>query len=108
MSTGTPQWWRLAAYGLLGLPLAFAALFAVPGGLTGAPAAAWVAVVFVAGNLLFAAYQVPYLATPADLADLARYGARCFLIGESLMRQADVTAATRAILAKPLTAQGGA
>lgn len=49
------------------LPLAFAALFAVPGGLTGAPAAAWVAVFFIAGNLLFAAYQVPYLATPADL-----------------------------------------
>ncbi|MFG1882565.1 MFS transporter [Micromonospora sp. NPDC049102] len=49
------------------LPVAFAALFAVPGGLTGGPAAAWVAVAFVAGNLLFAAYQVPYLATPADL-----------------------------------------
>jgi indole-3-glycerol phosphate synthase len=47
------------------------------------------------------------LYTPADLADLAHYGARCFLIGESLMRQADVTAATRAILARPLTAQGG-
>lgn len=47
------------------------------------------------------------LYTPDDLADLAQYGARCFLIGESLMRQADVTAATRAILAKPLTAQGG-
>ena len=46
------------------------------------------------------------LNTPEDLADLARYGARCFLIGESLMRQADVTAATRAILANPLT--GGA
>ncbi len=44
---------------------------------------------------------------PEDLADLARFGARCFLIGESLMRQADVAAATRAILAKPLTAQGG-
>ncbi|EAR50975.1 indole-3-glycerol phosphate synthase [Oceanicola granulosus HTCC2516] len=41
------------------------------------------------------------LAAPADLADLARYGARAFLIGESLMRQADVTAATRAILANP-------
>ncbi|RAO39390.1 Lactose permease [Micromonospora saelicesensis] len=49
------------------LPVAFAALFAVPGGLTGAPAAAWVAVFFIAGNLLFAAYQVPYLSTPADL-----------------------------------------
>ena len=47
------------------------------------------------------------LYTPADLAELARYGARCFLIGESLMRQDDVTAATRAILAKPLTSQGG-
>ncbi len=47
------------------------------------------------------------LYTPADLADLAAYGARCFLIGESLMRQTDVAAATRAILAKPLTAQGG-
>ncbi len=47
------------------------------------------------------------LYTPADLADLAAYGARCFLIGEALMRQADVTAATRAILARPLIAQGG-
>ncbi|RGC66608.1 Melibiose carrier protein [Micromonospora sp. MW-13] len=57
---------RLLLVGCL-LPAAFAALFAVPGGLTGAPAAGWVAVCFVAGNLLFAAYQVPYLATPADL-----------------------------------------
>jgi len=47
------------------------------------------------------------LFTPADLADMARYGARAFLIGESLMRQADVAAATRALLANPLTAQGG-
>ncbi|MEL6644594.1 MAG: indole-3-glycerol phosphate synthase TrpC [Pseudomonadota bacterium] len=47
------------------------------------------------------------LATPDDLADLARYGARSFLIGESLMRQPDVAAATRAILAQPLTSAGG-
>jgi indole-3-glycerol phosphate synthase len=47
------------------------------------------------------------LFTPADLADVARYGARCFLIGEALMRQPDVEAATRAILARPLTAEGG-
>jgi indole-3-glycerol phosphate synthase len=44
------------------------------------------------------------LATPKDLADMALYGARCFLIGESLMRQADVARATRALLAEPLTA----
>ncbi len=47
------------------------------------------------------------LFTPEDLADLAQYGARCFLIGESLMRQSDVAAATRAILSHPLTAQDG-
>ncbi|MCL4065611.1 indole-3-glycerol phosphate synthase TrpC [Pseudomonas sp. GX19020] len=47
------------------------------------------------------------LHTPDDLADLARYGARCFLIGESLMRKEDVAAATREILSRPLTAQGG-
>ena len=46
------------------------------------------------------------LSTPEDLADLARYGARCFLIGESLMRHDDVTAATRALLADPLMAGG--
>ena len=34
----------------------------------------------------------------ADLERMARAGARAFLIGESLMRQDDVTAATRAIL----------
>ncbi len=46
------------------------------------------------------------LSTPDDLADLARYGARCFLIGESLMRQDDVAGATRALLSNPLTAAG--
>ncbi|MEP4248634.1 indole-3-glycerol phosphate synthase TrpC [Tateyamaria sp.] len=47
------------------------------------------------------------LNTPADLADLAMYGARTFLIGESLMRQNDVMSATRTLLANPLTAGGG-
>ncbi|MEM7056222.1 MAG: indole-3-glycerol phosphate synthase TrpC [Pseudomonadota bacterium] len=42
------------------------------------------------------------LFTPSDLARLAQTGARSFLIGESLMRQADVTSATRAILANPV------
>ncbi len=41
------------------------------------------------------------LFTPADLARLARVNVNAFLIGESLMRQQDVTAATRAILTKP-------
>jgi len=38
------------------------------------------------------------LFTPADLSFMAEHGARCFLIGESLMRQDDVEAATKAIL----------
>lgn len=41
------------------------------------------------------------LFTPADLADMATHGARTFLIGESLMRQDDVAAATRTLLADP-------
>ncbi len=43
------------------------------------------------------------LNTPEDLAEMARYGSRTFLIGESLMRQDDVRAATEALLANPLT-----
>jgi indole-3-glycerol phosphate synthase len=41
------------------------------------------------------------LATPADLARMERAGASVFLIGESLMREADVAAATQRLLAQP-------
>lgn len=39
------------------------------------------------------------LATPADVARVAAAGARAILVGESLMRERDVAAATRALMA---------
>jgi len=44
------------------------------------------------------------LYAPADLARLAKVGISTFLIGESLMRQADVAAATGALLARQTAA----
>lgn len=41
------------------------------------------------------------LFVPEDLARMEKVGARRFLVGESLMRQADVAAATRALLTRP-------
>ena len=46
------------------------------------------------------------LFAPDDLARLSRLGVNAFLIGESLMRQDDVTAATRALLGEPALAPG--
>ncbi len=40
------------------------------------------------------------LYAPADLARMTRVGARIFLVGESLMRQPDVEAATRSLLGR--------
>ncbi len=42
------------------------------------------------------------LASPANLARMARGGVRCFLVGEALMRQDDVAAATAALLARDM------
>ncbi|MTE11860.1 MFS transporter [Nocardia sp. CT2-14] len=52
-----------------GLPLGLAmlAMFTVPQGFSGPSAALWVGGWLVTGNLLFAAFQVPYLTTPSDL-----------------------------------------
>ena len=46
------------------------------------------------------------IASPDDLAQLGQYGVRTFLVGESLMREQDVEAATRALLASPARKHG--
>jgi indole-3-glycerol phosphate synthase len=58
-----------------------------------------------AGRLLVAESGIE---TPADLARMGRAGAGLFLIGESLMRQPDVAAATRALLGLPAAARATA
>ncbi len=45
------------------------------------------------------------LATRQDLAQIARYGVRCFLIGETLMREENVELATRDLLRSPWNPQ---
>jgi GPH family glycoside/pentoside/hexuronide:cation symporter len=56
----------LLRIGLL-LAVAMTGMFTVPAGLSGTAAALWVGAWFIAGNLLFACFQVPYLTTPSDL-----------------------------------------
>jgi len=64
---GSRSRWLLA--GGVALPLAFAATFAAPSALTGAGAAAWVAVAFAGCVVAFAAFQVSYLVLPAEITD---------------------------------------
>jgi indole-3-glycerol phosphate synthase len=40
------------------------------------------------------------ISAPDDLEHLARFGISTFLVGESMMRQPDVAAATRALLSR--------
>ena len=41
--------------------------------------------------------------TPTDIAEMRQHNAHCFLVGESLMRQDDITRATKTLLAQPVT-----
>ncbi|WP_024794085.1 MFS transporter [Tomitella biformata] len=59
--------WLLA--GALVLPLFFALTFLVPPGLTGAPAALWVAVFFLLAASGYVLFQVPYVTMPTELTD---------------------------------------
>ncbi|MFO1144355.1 MAG: indole-3-glycerol phosphate synthase TrpC [Amaricoccus sp.] len=47
------------------------------------------------------------LATRQDLAQIARFGVRAFLIGETLMREPNVETATRELLRSPWTPEAG-
>ncbi len=70
---------RLLWLGTVALPVGFVVLFAAPSSLVGAAAALWVGLFFTVANTLFAAYQVPYLSVPSDLA--TGYDERTRLMG---------------------------
>lgn len=69
-SRGTRRPFLLAG-GLL-LPPMFALMFAVPAGLSPSVAALWVFIAFIAAASAFALFQVPYIATPAEITDSPR------------------------------------
>lgn len=56
---------RLLLAGSLTLPVAFALMFSVPGDV---PGAAWAGTAFLLAATAFAAFQVPYVALPAEMA----------------------------------------
>ncbi|RSN02927.1 MFS transporter [Nonomuraea sp. WAC 01424] len=59
---------RLLAVGAATLPVAFALMFAVPGGVSGGTAGAvWSGVAFLLAATAFACFQVPYVALPAEM-----------------------------------------
>ncbi|GGT20509.1 MFS transporter [Nonomuraea spiralis] len=59
---------RLLAVGAATLPVAFALMFAVPGGISGGTAGAvWSGVAFLLAATAFAGFQVPYVALPAEM-----------------------------------------
>jgi len=58
---------RLMLLGAVTLPVGFIAMFAVPSGLSSGVAALWVVAAFVLATTSFSLFQVPYIATPADL-----------------------------------------
>ncbi|MFC7491041.1 MULTISPECIES: MFS transporter [unclassified Knoellia] len=59
--------YRLMLLGALTLPVGFIAMFAVPSGLSSGVAALWVVAAFVLATTSFSLFQVPYIASPADL-----------------------------------------
>ena len=75
---------RLMTVGALTLPVGFVAMFAVPGGWSGAVAAVWVTVAFVLATTSFSLFQVPYIAAPADLAPFIAAKGSVALDGVSL------------------------
>ncbi|WP_344450142.1 MFS transporter [Actinocorallia aurantiaca] len=67
-AVGTGRRTRLLLLGAVTLPVLFALMFAAPG--HGTVAAVWVLVVFLLAASAFAAFQVPYVALPAEISDL--------------------------------------